>query len=599
MLLKARPKRLRWPIFAWLGTCVTRWPLLVIAFWLVVPAVLFFATPSLADAVRDHPVELVPASAPAMVAEERMAEAFHESGGDNLVLVVLTNDNGLSAADEDTYRALVTTLRADTRDVSMLQEFVSTPALREMVTSEDRKAWVIPVGLTGDLDTPEGDEAYQRVSEIVERVVGDSSLKADLAGPAATIADLTDVGIKDMHVIEIATLVLVLAILLIVYRHPVTMMLPLVTIGVSLLTARGVVAGLSEIGLGVSNEVVILMTAMVAGAGTDYAVFLISRYHEELRAGADSDAAVIAALGTVGKVIAASAATVAVTFLCMSFAKLGLLSTVGPPLAITVGIAMLAAFTLLPAILVLAGRRGWVKPRRELTTNLWHRFGKRLVRRPGQYFTVSLVILGILAGCGLFVQFDWDESKSLPEDVPSNQGYAALNAHFPLSATIPQYVVITSPHDLRDPRALADLEQLAFRVSQIPGIESVAGITRPLGHPPEQASVAYQAGEVGSRLQEAADTIRANRDNLDRLANGAAQLATTLAAVAGRRERGDGGYRRLPVSGRPSTRWIELSQIAGQLPQTPETQEIVSTVNGSRDELSSVRGEITGAAVRC
>ncbi len=123
---------------------------------------------------------------------------------------------------------------------------------------------------------------------------------------------------------------------------------------------------------------------MVAGAGTDYAVFLISRYHEELRAGADSDAAVIAALGTVGKVIAASAATVAVTFLCMSFAKLGLLSTVGPPLAITVGIAMLAAFTLLPAILVLAGRRGWVNPRRELTTNLWHRFGERLVRRPGE-----------------------------------------------------------------------------------------------------------------------------------------------------------------------------------------------------------------------
>ncbi len=96
MLLKARPKRLRWPIFAWLGTCVTRWPLLVIAFWLVVPTVLFFATPSLSDEISDHPVELVPASAPAMVAEERMAEAFHESGGDNLVLVVLTDDSGLS-----------------------------------------------------------------------------------------------------------------------------------------------------------------------------------------------------------------------------------------------------------------------------------------------------------------------------------------------------------------------------------------------------------------------------------------------------------------------------------------------------------------------
>src|ERR1700751_3748190 len=169
-----------------------------------------------------------------------------------------------------------------------------------------------------------------------------------------------------MHRIEIATAALVLMILMIVYRNPATIMLPLVTIGVSLMTARGVVSGLSQVGLGVSNETVIRMTAMLAGAGIDYAVFLISRYHERVRAGSGSDDAVVEALQSVGKVIVASGATVAVTFLCMSFARLGLLSTVGPALAITVGVGVLAAFTLLPAILVLAGRRGWVKPRRGL-----------------------------------------------------------------------------------------------------------------------------------------------------------------------------------------------------------------------------------------
>ena len=88
-----------------------------------------------------------------------------------------------------------------------------------------------------------------------------------------------------MHNIEIATAVLVLLILLVIYRNPLTMMLPLITIGASLMTARGVVSGLAQIGLGVCNETVILMTAMIAGAGTDYAVFLISRYHEHLRTG--------------------------------------------------------------------------------------------------------------------------------------------------------------------------------------------------------------------------------------------------------------------------------------------------------------------------
>ena len=284
MLLK-KPKRFHWPVFTRLGALATRWPVLVIALWLIVPAALLFATPSLSDAVRDHPVELVPASAPAMVTEQQMAEAFHESGGENLMLIVLTNDGGLTPADENVYRTLITALKADGKDVKMLQDFINTPAMREIVTSEDGKAWIIPVGLTGGLDTPEGGDAYKRVSEIVHRITDGTSLKVGITGPSATIADLTEVGDADMHLIEIATLVLVLGILAMVYRRPVTMMLPLVTIGLTLLTARGVVAGLSEIGLGVSNEVVILMTAMVAGAGTDYAVFLISRYHEELREG--------------------------------------------------------------------------------------------------------------------------------------------------------------------------------------------------------------------------------------------------------------------------------------------------------------------------
>ena len=115
------------------------------------------------------------------------------------------------------------------------------------------------------------------------------------------------------------------------------------------------------------------MTAMIVGAGTDYAVFLISRYHEYLRSGVDSDEAVQKALGSIGKVIAASAATVAVTFLGMIFTRLPAFTSVGPALAVSITVAFFAAITLLPAILVLAGRRGWVTPRAPLTGRLWQR----------------------------------------------------------------------------------------------------------------------------------------------------------------------------------------------------------------------------------
>ena len=322
-----------------------------------------------------------------------------------------------------------------------------------------------------------------------------------------------------------------LVILLIIYRKPTTILLPLITIGVSLAIAQAAVAGAAQLGLAVSTQTIILLSGMMAGAGTDYAVFLISRYHDYLRLGADSDQAVKSALSSIGKVIAASAATVGVTFLGMTFARLELFATIGPALAIGIGVAFLAAVTLLPAIIVLAGRRGWISPRRDLTTRFWRRSGIRIVRRPKANLVASLIVLLILAGCVGVVRYNYDDRKALPDSVESAIGYAAMDRHFPVNSTIPQYLFIQSPHDLRTPEALADLEQMAQRVSQLPDIAAVRGITRPTGEPLEAASTTRQAGEVGKRLNDASVLISDRTDDLNRLASGADQLADGLATL--------------------------------------------------------------------
>ena len=358
-------------------------------------------------------------------------------------------------------------------------------------------------------------------------------MTANLTGPAATVADLTEVGEQDRIRIELAITILLLAILLIIYRNPVTMLLPLITIGVSLVTAQAIVAGLGQVGLGISTQTIVLMSGMMAGAGTDYAVFLISRYHDYVRLGADSEEAVRRALASIGKVIAASAATVAITFLGMIFARLGLFSTVGPALAVAIGVAFLAAITFLPAILVLAGPRGWIKPRRDLTTRFWRRSGIRIVRRPKAHLVASLMVLIILAGCTTLIHYNYDDRKALPDSVESSVGYAAMDRHFSVNATIPQYLFIQSPHDLRTPQALADMEQMAHRVSQLPGIEMVRGITRPTGESLEQAKATYQAGEVGSKLRDASTLIGDRTGDLNYLAWGADTLADNLGDVRG------------------------------------------------------------------
>ncbi|WP_066900576.1 RND family transporter [Mycolicibacterium houstonense] len=511
---------------------VVRWPWAVIGVWAAMLVALPLTFPSLGEMAQKHPLAILPADAPSSVTAKKMTEAFHESANDDLLLVTLINEGGLGPADEATYRKLVDTLRDDQADVVSVQDFVSTPQLRQFLTSKDKTTWVLPVGLTGELGTPRAIESFNRVSDIVERSTAGSALEVHLTGPAATAADLTVAGERDRLPIEIAIAVLVLAVLLLVYRSVVTMLLPLVTIGSSLLIAQSLVAGFSQLtGAGVSNQSIVFLSAIMAGAGTDYAVFLISRYHDYLRSGKEFDQAVRAAMLSIGKVITASAATVGITFLLLSFTKMGVFRTVGVSAAIGIGVAYLAGLTLLPAILVLAGPRGWVKPRRELTSRFWRRSGIRIVRRPVPHLVASLLVLALLAGAAIFAQYNYDDRKVVSASAPSSIGYAALERHFPISQSIPEYILIQSPHDLRTPRGLADLEQLASRVAQLPDVGLVSGITRPLGEVPAEFRATFQAGIVGTRLADGSAQIDQRSGDLNRLSAGANTLADSLADV--------------------------------------------------------------------
>jgi RND superfamily putative drug exporter len=517
-----------------LADFVVRWPWVVIGVWVAIAVALPLTFPSLGEMAQKHPLAILPSDAPSSVTARKMTEAFHESGSEDLVLVVLTDDKGLSPADEAVYRKLVGALRQDTRDVLMLQDFVSMPPLRSVVTSKDDKAWVLPVGVAGELGTPRSYAAFNQIGDIVKHVVAGTPLTANLTGPAATVADLTVAGDRDRMPIELAIAVLVLIVLLVVYRSAVTMLLPLITIGLSLVIAQALVAGFSQLmGAGVSNQSIVFLSAIMAGAGTDYAVFLISRYHDYLRLDADADQAVKRAMFSIGKVIAASASTVGITFLVISFARMGVFKTVGVSSAIGVGVAFLAAVTLLPAILALAGRRGWVKPRRELTARFWRRSGIRIVRRPKAHLVASALVLAILAGCAGLVHYNYDDRKALQSSAPSSIGYTALDRHFPVNQSIPEFILIQSPHDLRTPQALADLEQMADRISQLPNIAVISGITRPTGNVPEQFRATYQAGAIGTFLAGGSTLINDRTNDLNRLVNGAGTLADNLGDVRG------------------------------------------------------------------
>jgi RND superfamily putative drug exporter len=520
--------------FSGLGRFIVRHPIAVIVAWLALAITLFLAIPPLPEvALRKQP-SFLPSDSPVLISSKEMKQDFNEASSDNLAVVILSDENGLSPADEGTYRTLVDRLRTDTANVATTQDFVHLPEVKQALTSTDNKAWQMPVNLTGVMGTGGGQEAYRNVVKIVKETTANTTLTANVVGPAATFDDLTTVGAEDQHIIEIVTVALVLTILLIVYRNVVAMLLPLATIGVSLVVAQQTVAALGLIGLPLGPQTLVLMTGMMLGAGTDYAVFLFSRYHECVRTGMSSDDALVAALNSIGGVVMGSAATVAITFFGLAFTDLGIFQTIGPALTVTIAIGFLAAITMLPALIVLTGRRGWIKPRKDMTGRFWRRSGVHIVRRPKVHLVVSLVVLVSLAAMVTLVNYNYDDRKTLPADSSSNLGYAAMDAHFPVASTLQQFLVIKSPDkDLRTPRSLADLEQLAQRVSTLPGIELVRGITRPSGQVLEQAKTTYQAGQVGDKLLDASTQISAGDTDLSRLSGGAHQLADVLGGVKG------------------------------------------------------------------
>ena len=514
--------------FAALGAFVVRRPVVVIVSWIALAVVLFLAVPPLTVVATRHPPPFLPADAPTLVASKAMKSAFHEADAGNVAILVLTNEKGLTKSDEDVYRKLVEKLNADKPSVQSTQDFVHIPELRQVMTSKDKKAWQLPVSLSGGMGTGAGQASFRHAIDVARKTVSGSHLQLDVVGASATLEDINEIGVHDQHLIETSTSLLVFSILLIVYRSLVAMLLPLATIGVALVVSQQAVAALGLIGLGLSPQTIVLMTGMLMGAGTDYAIFLFSRYQELVREGKENDEALVLALTSIGEVIAGSAGTVAITFLALCFTTLGVFATVGPALSVTVMVGFFASVTFLPALIVLVGRRGWIKPRKDMTGRFWRRSGVNIVRRPVVSLAVSLVILLALAGSATMIKFNYDNRKDLPQDSASNRAYVTMGKHFPVSSTMQQFILIESPHDLRAPKSLADMEALAQRVSQLPNIDIVRGITRPTGDVLEQAKATFQAGEVGGKLNEASALIAQNDGNLSKLTDGAYQLAEAL-----------------------------------------------------------------------
>jgi len=303
---------------------------------------------------------------------------------------------------------------------------------------------------------------------------GGDGLAVHVTGPLGTAADSSDAFAGIDSTLLYAALAVVIVLLLLTYRSPVLWLLPVISVGVALVGAQALIYLLARhAGLTVNAMAAGILSVLVFGAGTDYALLLTSRYREELRRHADRHEAMAVALRRAGPAIVASAATVTLALLALMVAELNSTSGMGPVLAIGVVVALAAMLTLLPALLVITGR--WVFwPRRPLfgsseptSSGLWARVGRAIAARPRATWIGSTLVLGVMAlgilGLNATGLSNADSFRGKPESVVGEQ---VLARHFPAGAGQPVAAVGNA----------AAGERLAAVFRQVPGI---TGVTQP------------------------------------------------------------------------------------------------------------------------
>ncbi|MFL5896911.1 MAG: MMPL family transporter [Solirubrobacterales bacterium] len=231
---------------------------------------------------------------------------------------------------------------------------------------------------------------------------GQDGLQVKITGGAGFSTDAIEVFEGINGTLLLAALSLVIFLLIVIYRSPLFFLIPLAAVLFAETLSRSIGYGVSELGVTINGQSSSIMSVLVLGAGTDYALLLVSRYREELHRDADKHEAMRTALRSAGPTIFASAATVIAALLCLLIAKVNGTSGLGPIAAIGIACAALAMLTLLPALLTIFGRRAFwpFVPHTEETAPRLEEvpgWGRRHVVEGSGFATLGWVILGCLA----------------------------------------------------------------------------------------------------------------------------------------------------------------------------------------------------------
>ncbi|MEM7475450.1 MAG: MMPL family transporter [Planctomycetota bacterium] len=386
--------------------------------------------------------------------------------------------------------------------------------------SRSKRARLISIQLNSEVTAVRNIELVNKLEALIAQLredyasVTSKDLAVEISGSAAVGADMLRAAQNGVQKTEIVTIVLVLGILIFVYRSPLLVLIPLVSIGVSLLVAESVIALLARdpsdptsFGIGVFTTTRIFVVVLLFGAGTDFCLFLIARCRELLSAAhpaAEQPADQVAkAWCSVHKALIASALTTIVGLLMMWFSSFEKFQFSGPIIAICLFITLLVCLSFTPALLAALGRAAyWPQNRTRvesishesnsgassgLINGYWAKLATLVVRRPQICLFSTMLVIAVPAWYGFVCmsRVTYDLSEELSSTAPSRRGTKLIANHFEIQDSSPISILVTRPNAFADD---TELQQSCTRLAgalYTAGVSSVRSLTDPLGdYPP-------------------------------------------------------------------------------------------------------------------
>ncbi|AAK76847.1 MMPL family transporter [Clostridium acetobutylicum] len=517
---------------------------LSIVFWALILTVILFTMPDMGKLVRDKGQVTIGKEYSYSTAQNILNKLNDVKSSDKVldVIMVYHSDKKLTDSALNEIKDKVTKLENNKNkyNVKTVLNVFTNKDIEDQVISKDKTTLLVPISIKQKGRTTE------TIRNEITKVMKTDKVTSYSTGSDFISEDFSktiEAGVKKT---ELITIFLIIAILIAVFKSPVTPFATLATVGLSYLTSLGIVLQLvDKFNFSISNFTNVFLVLVLFGIGTDYTMLLLTRFKEELNNGLDTNSAIIVTYKTAGKTVILSSLTILIGFSCLMASQFKIYQSAS---AVAVGVAVLIImiFTFLPALMKLFGIHLFWSPFKSSghsSNKAWEKAATISTKYP--FFALILV----LAVCGLSYFYtsslSFNNLKEIASNYPSVKGFNIVSKHFGVGKALPVNVAIENDYRLDNQYTLSEIDEITEAIKSVKGVKEVCSVTQPKGKKIKDLYIKDQANSLNGGLKDAdggvnkinnglGDAVsklqgaKVDTNSLDKLQKGANDLSSNM-----------------------------------------------------------------------